>query len=307
MIKKDISVIIPFLNEEENIASLVDAINGFTLNFQPTLEVVFVDDGSTDKSVNLLAEVDKKFATKIIKLSKNFGSHAALRAGVCNATGDYITFLYADLQDPIELIKDFYEEAKKGNDIVWGERKSTNNSGGETFFSRTYAFLMRKYVVTNYPRNGFDIAFFSSKVAKQLNQNIEANSSIFLQLLTLGYKQVTLSYNKKERVGGVSKWTLKKKIKLFVDSFVAFSYMPIKTVTMVGVILFVLGVLWSIYLVVRTLVWDDLNPGWPALMSVILIGFGVTNISLGIVAEYLWRTLDASRNRPVFIIDEIIE
>jgi dolichol-phosphate mannosyltransferase len=141
----------------------------------------------------------------------------------------------------------------------------------------------------------------------QLNTNIEANSSIFLQILTLGYKQTTIEYDKKIRAKGKSKWTLSKKIKLFIDSFVAFSYAPIRFVTVIGILLFFTGIIWSTYLIIRKLTYNDLESGWPALVSILLMGFGITNISLGIIAEYLWRTLDASRKRPVFIIDNIIE
>jgi dolichol-phosphate mannosyltransferase len=138
-----------------------------------------------------------------------------------------------------------------------------------------------------------------------VNKNVEANSSIFLQILGLGFRQESISYKKRERQTGVSKWTLSKKIKLFIDSFVAFSYAPIRFVTIVGIIFFIVGMIWTLYIVIRKIFFQDLAAGWPALMSILMIGFGITNISLGIIAEYLWRTLDASRKRQVYIIDEI--
>ena len=166
---------------------------------------------------------------------------------------------------------------------------------------------MQKYALSSYPDKGFDIVLFSKKVQQNLNSNIESNSSIFLQILSLGYKQTTVSYDKKARKVGKSKWTLSKKIKLFIDSFIAFSYAPIRLVSIIGISFFVIGFVWSVYLVSRKLFLNDLASGWPALYSTLLLGFGITNISLGIIAEYLWRTLDSSRKRPVFIIDEIIE
>jgi dolichol-phosphate mannosyltransferase len=136
---------------------------------------------------------------------------------------------------------------------------------------------------------------------------VENNSSIFLQILTFGFKQDFIFYDKQPRQKGKSKWTLGKKIKLFIDSFIAFSYAPIRFVTAVGIFLFVVGILFSGYLIFRKLAYDNLESGWPMLISILTLGFGITNISLGIIAEYLWRTLDSSRKRPVFIIDEIIE
>ncbi|MBA7540857.1 putative glycosyltransferase [subsurface metagenome] len=211
------------------------------------------------------------------------------------------------MQDPVELASILYENIQKGYDIVWAIRERTNIGLFERIFSRLYAKLMKKFVSKSFPYNGFDIVMFNNKVKNMLNQNIEANSSVFIQILMSGFKQGNITYEKQKRRIGKSKWTLSKKVKLFIDSLVAFSYAPIRFVTMVGILFFVFGLIWTSYILIRTLVLNDLSPGWPALISVLLIGFGITNISLGIIAEYLWRTLDASRKRPVFIIDEIIE
>lgn len=307
---KKISIIIPFLNEEENIPNLVDSLDSFfRQNALNNCEVIFVDDGSTDNSFSTFEKhlKQRSFSAKVVKLSKNYGSHAAVRAGLVNASGDYAMFLPADLQDPPELILQLSAKAAEGYDIVFASRKNTATGVMEKSFTKAYASLMRRYVHRNYPANGFDVVFFSRKVIDNLNQNIESNSSIMLQILTLGFRQVFVSYNKAPRKAGKSKWTLSKKIKLFIDSFVAFSYAPIRLVTITGILLFIFGLLWAGYLIVRKLVYNDLQSGWPALVSILMTGFGVTNISLGIIAEYLWRTLDSSRKRPVFIIDKIIE
>ncbi len=307
--KTEITIVIPFLNEEENIPNLIKALNELYKSSNLIFEVIFVDDGSNDGSfIKFKQQNFNSFDAKIIKLSQNYGSHAALRAGIKNAKGKYIGFSYADLQDPLELQLQMYNTAKnKKANIVWGTRQKTNNSFIETIFSFIYAFLMRKFVNKKYPIKGFDIVLFDEKVKNELNNNIEANSSIFLQILSLGFKQETIFYNKLERKRGKSKWNLSKKIKLFIDSFIAFSYFPIKLVTLSGILFFILGSIWTIYIVYRELTIGDLDPGWPALVSILMIGFGVTIIGLGIIAEYLWRTLDASRKRPVYIIDEIFE
>jgi dolichol-phosphate mannosyltransferase len=302
-------VIIPIYNEYEGIPYLVESLNAFFGQY-PELrpEVIFVNDGSRDRSVARLQEMQHiTYRAKLISLSRNFGSHAALRAGISVATGHYVCFNYADLQDPLELILAMMEKAGTGNDIVWAHRESTKVSFGEKAFSSLYAYLMKKFAFSNFPEKGFDIVLFNKKVAAQINRNVEANSSIFLQILGMGFRQASISYKKRERKTGVSKWTFSKKIKLFIDSFVAFSYAPIRMVTIIGIAMFVVGMLWTIYIVFRKLVFHDLAAGWPALMSILMIGFGITNISLGIIAEYLWRTLDASRKRPVFIIDQIVE
>jgi dolichol-phosphate mannosyltransferase len=306
---KMVSVIIPIFNEYEGVPFLVESLNQF-FGEHPELnaEVIFVNDGSKDNTVERLGEMKHvTYKAKVISFSRNFGSHAALRAGISHASGEYICFNYADLQDPLELIIQMKELMDKGHDIIWAQRESTKVSWGERTFSKFYAYLMQKFAFKNFPEKGFDIVMFNRKVAAEVNKNVEANSSIFLQILGMGFRQTDITYKKRERKTGVSKWTLSKKIKLFIDSFVAFSYAPIRFVTIVGIIFFFVGILWTTYIIVRKIFFHDLAAGWPALMSILMIGFGITNISLGIIAEYLWRTLDASRKRQVFIIDEIKE
>jgi len=308
-INKSVSVIIPIYNEYDGIPYLVESLNAF-FRQHPHLnaELIFVNDGSKDRSIERLLEMKHEtYKAKVIILSRNFGSHAALRAGISVSTGDLVCFNYADLQDPLELIVRMEEKMKEGNDIIWAHRESTKVSWGEKTFSSFYAYLMKKFAFSNFPDKGFDIVMFDRKVVTQVNRNIEANSSIFLQILGMGFRQDSISYKKSERKTGVSKWTMSKKIKLFIDSFVAFSYAPIRLVTIIGFSMFFLGSLWTAYIIFRTLIFHDLVSGWPALVSILMIGFGITNISLGIIAEYLWRTLDASRKRPVFIIDKIVE
>lgn len=304
----DISIIIPFLNEADNIPFLADALRRHAEQYNEyTYEVILVNDGSTDRSVQEIKMADFPPHTKLISFSQNYGSHAALRAGILHARGNWLTFLYADLQDPIENIQVMMKEAAAGMDIIWAHRAATQNSLAERIFSKWYALLMKKYVNRRYPDKGFDVVLFNRKVAESINNNIEANSSIFLQILNLGFRQGHVEYQKVARKAGKSKWTLGKKIKLLIDSFVAFSFVPIRFVSMVGIIFFILGIGWTLFIIARKLIFNDLTSGWPALVSILMIGFGITNISLGIIAEYLWRTLDASRKRPVFIIDAIDE
>jgi len=306
---KKVSVIIPFFNEAENIKGLVNQMSDFFSKrneFQG--EVIFVDDGSTDGSLDLLRKLrHSHYEVRVVKFSRNFGSHAALRAGILNSTGDFVCFIYADLQDPLELIYDLYRKCEEGYDIVWATRRKAKVFALGKIFSKLYALMMRKFVVPGFPENGFDIVMFTNKVRREVNDNIEANSSLFLQILFLGFNQTWIVYDKVQRRVGKSKWTVAKKLKLFIDSFVAFTYAPIRFVTVVGITLFVSGFFWAIYILGRVMILSDLNQGWPALICVLVTGFGVTNISLGIIAEYLWRTLDAARKRKVFVIDEVIQ
>jgi glycosyltransferase involved in cell wall biosynthesis len=306
---KKISIVIPFMNEELNLKNLTHKLGDYCLlNNSYTYEVLFVDDGSTDNSFDFLCKsTHKGYFYKIIKLTKNFGAHSALRAGILNATGNYITFVYADLQDPLELINRLLEVNEKGFSIAWAARNNPPKGILESLFSKTYASLMKNFVNQNYPSKGFDVVMFNRKVQNELNNNIESNSSVFLQILNLGFKQEFISYEKSVRKEGKSKWTFSKKVKLVIDSFVAFSFAPIRFVSIIGILIFLTGVILSVYIICRKLINNDIVSGWTALSTILLLGFGITNISIGILAEYLWRTLDASRKRPVFIIEEIIK
>ena len=306
----NISLIIPFYNEIENGTFLFTELKSFIeRNRALTFEVILIDDGSEDQSFEFFSNQFNSFPgiVKIIKLSKNFGSHSAVRAGLIHANSEYCVFVSADLQDPLELVIELYNEAKKGFEIVFASRNNLPTTFFERIFSSIYSYLMKKYVNKSYPKLGFDTVLFSSKIKENLNLNIESNSSIQLQILHLGFKQSFITYEKKVRKNGKSKWSTAKKIKLFIDSFVAFSYVPIRFVTILGVILFFSGLIFTCILFFRKLILNDLVSGWTMLISILCIGFGVTNISLGIIAEYLWRTFDASRNRPVFVIDEVVE
>ncbi len=305
---KKISIVIPFMNEELNLKNLTYILGNYCVaNNSCSYEVLFVDDGSIDNSYETLISVSHTgYSYKIIKLTKNFGAHAALRAGIFNATGDYITFVYADLQDPLELIDRLFVLNENGCSIAWAARNNPPKGTFEKLFSKAYANLMKIFVNKNYPSKGFDVVMFNQKVQKELNNNIESNSSVFLQILNLGYKQEFITYEKQKRLEGKSKWTISKKVKLLIDSFVAFSFAPIRFVSIIGILMFLTGVLLSFYIISRKLMYDDIVNGWTALSTILLLGFGITNISIGILAEYLWRTLDASRKRPVFIIEEII-
>ena len=305
-----ISVIIPIYNEFEQIPYLIEEITNFTLTINPdhSFQYIFVDDGSEDGSFERLKDCCAKVKNyKLIKLSRNFGSHAAIRAGAKQADGDYVTLLPADLQVSLEDINRMVEKMGTGLDIIWVVRDSPEIGKIEKLFSNMYSSLMRKFVNKNIPVEGIETLMFNRKVLSQLNLNVENNSSISLQILSYGFRFDFIKLKKHARKIGTSKWSNSKKIKLLIDSFVAFSYAPIRFVTMMGIFFSLAGFFWTIYIIIRTFIIGDLSPGWPALISVLLIGFGISNISLGIIAEYLWRTLDASRKRPVFIVDEIIE
>ena len=303
-----VSIIIPVYNEIDGIHLLLERIESYYNNRKFEFEIIFVNDGSTDGTAEAIVS-NRRFPYKcrLVNFSRNFGAHAAVRAGFSVATGQYITCLPADLQISFNTVEDLYNEALKDFQIVYAVRGTQESGALEKIFSRLYALIMRKFVNENFPFNGLETLLISKKAKAAFNDNIESNSSVFLQALSMGFRHTFINIEKVNRNIGKSKWTLSNKVKLLIDSFVAFSYAPIRLVSLMGITFFAFGILWTIYVITRKLIYDDIVEGWSALTSILLLGFGITNIGLGVLAEYIWRTLDSSRNRPVFIVDEIVE
>lgn len=303
-----VSIVVPFLNETDSINFFCKTIDGYAGSVMFPLEVVFINDGSIDDTVQKIKtySFEHLASVKLVELSKNFGSHAAVRAGLGYTTFDICTWLSVDLQEPLKLIDMSYEIIVTGEcDVVYVEKKSVGVSKMERAFSRTYSKLMQKYAVKNYSSGGTATIVFNKKIKDLLNNNVESNSSLMLQIIDAGFKYHTISLDYGERVIGASKWTFAKKIKLFIDSFVSFSFAPIRLISMVGVMIFFIGLIIGILTILNKFVNPDVPSGYSTLACIMGLGFGITNISLGIIAEYLWRSYDAARKRPVFIISEV--
>lgn len=306
--KDGISIIVPFLNEEMALPIFCDTMIEFVKDLRFPVEFVFVNDGSTDNSLKVLRKYsfDGKASAKVVNLSRNFGFHPAVRAGLLNATYDICTWFGADLQEPLEIIPIAYEKLHNGDcEVVYFSKHTVGVSRLSRFCSKIYSYLMKKYAIKTYSSDGTATVAFGRKVKSLLNKNVEHNSMVVLQVMDMGFKYESVSLDYHTRIAGESKWSFSKKIKLFIDSFVAFSYMPIRFVSILGILLFILGAVIGTFTIINKIL-NPLTPvGYSTIVSVLAGGFGITNISLGIIAEYIWRTLDATRNRPVFVISEI--
>jgi len=305
-----ISVIVPFLDEEEALPIFCETMNSYVQKLSFPIEFIFVNDGSTDDSLKILKNTvfANGISAKIVNLSKNYGFHAAARAGLINATYDICTWFCADLQEPPEILSIGYEKLHRGNcEVVYFSKRSARVSKLNRFCSKLYSYLMRKCAIKEYSSDGVATAVFGRKIKELLNENMERNSDMVLQIMDMGFKCEEVSYDQHARSAGKSKWSLPKKIKLFIDSFVEFSYVPIRMVSIVGILFFLAGMVLGIITVVNKVVNPSTPAGYSTVSCVLAMGFGITNISLGVIAEYVWRALDASRNRPVFIISDILE
>ena len=304
---KKLSIIIPVYYNEENLKDMYAGLKEKVLGVLPCeYEIIMVDDGSGDGSYGVMEELaaqDKHMT--LVKLSRNFGEHAALLAGLNVCTGDCAVKKSADAQEPAELILNLLKKYDEGNDVVLAVRKDRNEPAAQRFFSNRYASMMRKYALPNMPKGGFDSFLIDRKVIDVLISMDELNTSLMSQILWSGFKTAQVGYTRLERKAGKSRWSLSKKIKLTADSLLGFSTVPVKAIGIVGSISFAASLVWlACYLIYCFAVKTPLETLTVVVLLLFLL-FGMAMMAISILGAYLWRTFDAARTRPVFIIEKV--
>ncbi len=300
-----LSIVVPVYYNEDTLMDLYEDMQAKILDRLGDYEIVFVDDGSKDRSWEIMNRIrERDCHVRLVKLSRNFGEHAALLAGLSVCAGDCAVTKQADLQEDSELILEMYDSWKKGNKVVLAVRRSRDESRVKIFFANLYYALVRKFVNKNMPAGGCDCYLIDRKVIEVLERLDEKNSSLTLQVLWAGFQTDMVYFDRRDREKGKSKWTFAKKFKLVMDSMMSFSYVPIRFMSLVGVLFNIGAVILFISVLVEYFTKGTPIAGWSSLMCVVLCSSGLILLMLGILGEYLWRTLDAARTRPPFIIDE---
>lgn len=301
-----ISIVIPVYYNEANLKPLYKDIKEKLFCYKEyEWEVVLVNDGSLDDSYQIMKELGSKDSRlKIYSLSRNFGSHAAILCGLSKCTGDCAVVKAADLQEPTELILEMIERWKKNFNVVLAVRESREESRKQTLFANLYYWMVKKVALPNMPEGGFDVYLLDRKVINVLQLLDEKNSALTGQILWSGFRTDKVFYRRLAREIGTSKWTLKKKIRLVSDTLFSFSSLPIKAVLIIGTLSFLCSLIWAVVVLIFKLMGLIEVTGWTTLFIFNLFSFGVIMLTLGILGEYLWRTFDASRNRPPFIIED---
>ena len=301
-----VSLIIPVFFNERNLRPLYDDLREkFIDQIDYDYEIVMINDGSKDRSYDVMCKLAADDPNiKIFSLSRNFGSHAAILCGIANCSGDCAVIKAADLQEPTEMILEMVESWKMGNNVVLAVRKGRDESKSQTFFSNFYYKLVQKTALPEMPDQGFDVYLIDRKVITVLDNLDEKNSALTGQILWSGFRTGIVYYTRKAREIGTSKWTLRKKIRLVSDTLFSFSTLPIRLLEVVGFISILLGFIWTIVVFVSKLTGQIEVSGYTTLFLFNLISFGITMMAMGILGEYLWRTFDASRNRPPYIIED---
>jgi glycosyltransferase involved in cell wall biosynthesis len=300
-----VSIVTPAYNEERNLPILYERLSRALASVDIDWELIVIDDHSSDRTFAVVAEIASRDSrVHALRFARNFGSHTGITCGLHHARGDCAVIMAADLQDPPESLPQLLDEWSSGARVVWAVRGRREGEKLSTLgFSRLYYLIMRKVVgIKEMPATGADFFLIDRCVIDALRQFNESNVSIMALITWMGFRQTAITYNKQARLYGRSGWTLKKKLKLVLDSITSFTYFPIRLMSYLGFIVALVGFLYAGF-VVHAALTGNLVQGWSSLIVVVLVIGGIQMLMMGVLGEYLWRALDESRRRPPYLIE----
>lgn len=306
--QKLISVVVPMYFEEEVAQECYNRLKSVMLQNDINYEFVFVNDGSTDRTMEILSEIAANdYRTKIVNFARNFGHQVAVTAGIAAAKGDAIVIIDADLQDPPEVIPELIAKWEEGYEVVYAKRKQRK---GETWFKLLTAKYFYKFL--NYmsdidiPKDTGDFRIIDRKVADVFNQMTERNRFIRGMMSWVGFRQTYVEYERDERFAGETKYPLKKMIKFASDGIIAFSTKPLRIVMSLGLLSVLISIIVLLYTITVKIIGNGTQTGWASIMVAITFFSGIQLLGLGIVGQYIARIYDGSKNRPIYIVKETI-
>lgn len=309
MSKPDISIVVPLKNEEEVFQALTDRLNQLADSFHKKIEVILVDDGSSDSTPQLMRELalkNERFQSVI--LSRNFGHQIALSAGLkqTNAT-EAVFIIDADLQDPPEMLEQFYQLYEEGYDVVYAIRKNRKEGFFKKLAYATFYRIMDKISYVQIPLDTGDFSLISARMAKLLNEMPEESRYLRGMRSWLGFRQIGVEYDREERKSGESKYSLKKLFQLAFNGIFNFSEFPIKLITNLGLLTILSSIGYLIYVIAKKLIYGNVPEGFTGLLFVLVLFGGIQMLSLGLIGEYVLRIFFQVKQRPLFVIKEKIK
>ncbi len=302
----DITVIIPVYNEEKNIDVLYSRLSAVCKSIVPDYELLFVNDGSADRSLEMLKELSEKDPrVRYISFSRNFGHQIAVTAGLDHSRGDAIVIIDADLQDPPELINEMYDKLRSGYEVVYAKRRSRS---GESFAKKMTAKLfyriLKSITSINIPVDTGDFRIVDRKIVANLKRMPEQHKYLRGQISWIGYRQTFVEYDRAERHGGTTGYTYSKMLKFALDGITSFSDFPLKFATMSGFFVSAVAFVLIIYAFFARAYDPNYQQGWASTIIAILFIGGIQLIGIGIIGEYVSRISDNVKKRPLYIVDE---
>lgn len=295
------SVVVPVYGNEATVPALVQRLAHLAARLDGPMEAVFVVDGSPDGSLLILRRLLETTAldSQLVAHSRNFGSHAAVRTGLAAAEGDFVAVMAADLQEPVELVEEFFALLSSGEyDVTIGTRASRNDPMATMVLARAFWGLYRRTVHRDMPAGGVDIFGCTRQVSNQLVALDESHSSLVGLLYWLGFRRAEVAYVRAPRLEGRSGWSFKRKMRYFLDSVYSFTDVPITLLTFIGAVGALLTTIAGIILVVARLTGAITQSGYTPIMLVVLMSTFTLLFGLGVVGSYVWRTFENSKGRP---------
>ncbi|MCT2347256.1 glycosyltransferase family 2 protein [Niallia taxi] len=307
--KIDYSIVIPVYNEEEVIEHTYERLKTVMQSSDGNYELLFINDGSKDRSVDILLQLSEQDKTiKIVDFSRNFGHQIAITAGMDYASGNAIVIIDADLQDPPELILEMIQKWKEGYDVVYAKRTARK---GETFFKKQTASAfyktLRAMTEIDIPIDTGDFRLIDRKVCDQMNNIHEKNRFVRGLVSWVGFKQTAVEYERDERFAGETKYPLKRMLKLSLDGITSFSYKPLKLANYLGASLSLIGFVYMLIVLYQKLFTTTTVTGWSSIIVIQLFFSGITLMMLGVIGEYIGRIYDEAKNRPLYIVKDIYQ
>lgn len=303
---RTLSVIIPVYFEEACIETCIREVVGVLERDGIDYEVVFVDDGSADRTVEKIKHaVTANPRLKLIELSYNHGKQAAVTAGIAHATGEYLLMMDPDLQDPPSEIPRFLAKIREGYDVVYGVRAEKRDSFGNVLASKVFWWMLNRFTGLDIPRGIAVMRIFNRRFANKFLEYQEASRFLEGMFFHVGMRQTTLVVEHQERREGETKFTFRKKMNLALNAMLDFSNIPLMITVRMGLMLVALGVLCAIGLIIAKLLFVDFQMGWPSVIVVLIVGFGLQIFFTGVVGTYVGKVYLETKRRPLFSIKEL--
>ena len=303
------SVVVPLFNEEEVIKESYKRLKTVMDGLNESYELVFVNDGSRDKTAQLAREIcEADSNVKLINFSRNFGHQTAITAGMDYASGDAVVVIDADLQDPPEVIPQMIAKWREGYDVVYGQRVKRK---GETFFKKVTAKVfyrtLRRLTEVDIPVDTGDFRLIDRKVCEALKKVSERNRYIRGVISWLGFKSAPVEFVREKRFAGTTKYPLKKMLKFASDAIMSFSYKPLKLATYLGFLVSVVSFIYLLVMIVLKLCGAMTTvPGWTSIIVITLFFNGIILLVLGIIGEYIGRIYDEAKGRPLYVVQDMV-
>jgi polyisoprenyl-phosphate glycosyltransferase len=300
-----VSLVIPVFRNEGSIRDLLAALEELDRKLDGRFEAVFVVDGSPDRSLELLAAMlpSARFRAQLLSLSRNFGSFAAIRAGLAAGTGDLFAVMAADLQEPPDLVVSFRDAlAIGGADVVVGCRDARSDPLRDRVFASVFWGVYRALVQREVPRGGIDVFGCTRSFRDQILALAESNSTLVGLIFWLGFRRAEVRYARRPRQDGKSAWSFRRKFRYLLDSCFAFSDLPIRLLSVAGIAGMILPIVFGAVVLVGRAIGEIQVPGYTATVLTVMFFGGLNSFGIGILGEYLWRTFENTKGRPGYVV-----